>query len=163
MRYFVDVGGGSVELDVQRNGDGTYLMRDSTGRELHVESAASDAFAHTLLVDGHVIEAHLPSSELKLGSNRYLVHVESERERAAGRARPRELQALKDIRAPMPGRIVRVSCEAGSHVSKGAALVVIEAMKMQNELCAKADYVIRKVYVAAGDTVERGAVLIEFE
>jgi len=163
MRYFVNVGGSSVELEVVRASDGKYVVRDGAGREFSVQSVTSDASLHTLLVDGHLVEARLPSGELKLASNRYRVQVESERERAAARARPRELESQKDLRAPMPGRIVRVSCDAGAAVSKGSPLVVIEAMKMQNELCAKTDEVVRKVCVAAGDTVDRGALLIEFE
>ena len=63
----------------------------------------------------------------------------------------------------MPGRIVRVACAVGEAVQKGSPLIVIEAMKMQNELYAKQDATVRAVHVKNGDTVERGAVLVELE
>ncbi len=58
---------------------------------------------------------------------------------------------------------MRVLCEPGATVQQGAPLIVIEAMKMQNELCAKTAALVRAVHVAVGQTVERGSLLIELE
>jgi pyruvate carboxylase subunit B len=63
--------------------------------------------------------------------------------------------------APMPGLIVRVLVVAGAEVQAGQGLVVMEAMKMENELRASAGGVVRAVLVAAGMVVEKGAVLVE--
>ncbi|MEQ8378077.1 acetyl/propionyl/methylcrotonyl-CoA carboxylase subunit alpha [Parvibaculum sp.] len=67
------------------------------------------------------------------------------------------------LKAPMPGKIVQVLVEAGAKVRKGAALVVMEAMKMEQTLVAGADSVVTDVYVGVGDQVEAGAALITFE
>ncbi len=67
------------------------------------------------------------------------------------------------LKAPMPGKVVQVLAEAGVRVSKGAALIVMEAMKMEQTLAAAADGVIASVNVAAGDQVEAGAALVVFE
>lgn len=64
------------------------------------------------------------------------------------------------LTSPMPGRIVSVSVQSGEQVAAGRLLLVIEAMKMQNELYSQADARIDAVLVKAGDTVERGAVLL---
>lgn len=66
------------------------------------------------------------------------------------------------LSSPMPGRIVSVSVAPGDRVEAGQLLLVIEAMKMQNELYSDAAGTIENVLVAAGDTVERGAALIRF-
>ncbi|MGB5950630.1 MAG: acetyl/propionyl/methylcrotonyl-CoA carboxylase subunit alpha [Parvibaculum sp.] len=71
-----------------------------------------------------------------------------------------EVGALK---SPMPGKIVAVLTGAGAAVKKGAALVVMEAMKMEQTLAAPADGVVEAVNVAAGDQVEAGAALVTFE
>jgi biotin carboxyl carrier protein len=63
--------------------------------------------------------------------------------------------------APMPGLIVRVNVQVGDSVRAGAPVVVIEAMKMENELRAQTAGVVSAVRVQAGSTVERGAVLVE--
>jgi biotin carboxyl carrier protein len=63
--------------------------------------------------------------------------------------------------APMPGLIVRINVEVGDAVRAGSPLVVIEAMKMENELRAQAPGVVSAVRVQPGSTVERGTVLVE--
>ena len=65
--------------------------------------------------------------------------------------------------APMPGLIVRVNARPGDSVRAGQGLVVMEAMKMENELRATADGTVKAVLVNAGVAVEKGAVLLELE
>lgn len=72
--------------------------------------------------------------------------------------RLRKCGAVK-ITAPMPGKIVAVKAQAGASVKKGDAVLVLEAMKMENEICAAQDGVIASVEVAVGDMVEGGDVL----
>ncbi len=67
------------------------------------------------------------------------------------------------LKAPMPGLVVRVLVIAGDHVTAGAGLVVMEAMKMENELKAAAAGTVKRVLVKPGDKVEKGAMLIELE
>ncbi|MGH7731018.1 MAG: acetyl-CoA carboxylase biotin carboxyl carrier protein subunit, partial [Candidatus Eiseniibacteriota bacterium] len=64
------------------------------------------------------------------------------------------------VQAPMPGLVVRVEVAAGQRVETGAGLVVVEAMKMENELRAPRPGVVETVHVAAGQTVEKGAPLV---
>lgn len=63
------------------------------------------------------------------------------------------------ITAPMPGKIVAVKADAGKAVKKGDVVVVLEAMKMENEICAPQDGTIVGIDVAVGDQVEGGNVL----
>ena len=67
------------------------------------------------------------------------------------------------ILAPMPGLIVRVNVNPGDHVVAGQGIVVMEAMKMENELRATAAGIVRSVEVAAGTAVEKGALLVALE
>jgi biotin carboxyl carrier protein len=67
------------------------------------------------------------------------------------------------VRSPMPGRVLKVLVAEGASVSAGAPVVVIEAMKMENELVAARSGVVKSVRVRAGDTVERDAPLLEIE
>jgi len=68
-------------------------------------------------------------------------------------------KAAPKTTAPMPGKIVAVKAQAGASVKKGDAVLVLEAMKMENEICAAQDGVIASVEVAVGDMVEGGDVL----
>ena len=76
------------------------------------------------------------------------------------KGREDELGAGGVVKALMPGRIVRVMVNKGDNVRKGAALVVLEAMKMQNEIQAPADGIVDGVFVETGQTVESGADLV---
>ncbi|MBX3493160.1 MAG: acetyl/propionyl/methylcrotonyl-CoA carboxylase subunit alpha [Parvibaculum sp.] len=67
------------------------------------------------------------------------------------------------LKSPMPGKIVQVLVEAGATVKRGTALVVMEAMKMEQTLLAAADGKVASVNVAVGDQVEAGAALVAFE
>ena len=64
------------------------------------------------------------------------------------------------VKAPMPGNIMKVNCKAGAAVKKGDVLIVLEAMKMENDICAPQDGVVASVEVAQGATVETDAVLV---
>jgi len=64
------------------------------------------------------------------------------------------------VRAPMPGKVVEVLAKSGEQVTKGQAVVVIEAMKMQNELASEIDGSVAEIFVKAGDTVEAGTKLV---
>ena len=65
------------------------------------------------------------------------------------------------LEAPMPGTVVQLRVEAGATVAAGETLVVMESMKMEISIQSPRDGAVEAVLVAAGDQVERGAVLIE--
>ncbi len=65
------------------------------------------------------------------------------------------------VRSPMPGTVLRMNLAKGDRVKKGQPVLVLEAMKMENEIVAHGDGVLCEVYVSAGDTVQGGAPLFE--
>lgn len=71
-------------------------------------------------------------------------------------------EAEKNLCAPMPGRVLEIRVKAGDELVSGEALIVLEAMKMENVLAAQGDVKVSVVHVATGESVEKGAVLIEF-
>lgn len=70
--------------------------------------------------------------------------------------------AVSDVKAPMPGKVIRVMAQPGDDVKKGDDLLVLEAMKMENVLQSPADGSVAEVRVASGDTVEKNTVLVVF-
>jgi biotin carboxyl carrier protein len=100
------------------------------------------------------------------------VYVNGEEQRfTIQKGKPRVLGAKKDagaakgakVKPPMPGRIVSIDVKVGDTVKKGQGLLVLEAMKMQNEIAAPADGLVKAVNVKAGQTVDGNAVLVEIE
>src|SRR5687767_15349352 len=70
---------------------------------------------------------------------------------------------ISHLAAPMPGMIVRLNVKEGDQVRVGQGLVVMEAMKMENELRAASDGVVKRVVASPGTAVEKGALLLEME
>jgi biotin carboxyl carrier protein len=68
---------------------------------------------------------------------------------------------VNDIKAPMPGMVLKVMVENGQQIQKGDALIVLEAMKMENILKAPSDGVIKKIHIVKGDKVEKNQVLLK--
>ena len=64
------------------------------------------------------------------------------------------------VKAPMPGNIMKVNCKVGASVKKGEVLMVLEAMKMENDICAPQDGVVASVEVTQGASVETDALLV---
>lgn len=72
-------------------------------------------------------------------------------------------KTIDSIKAPMPGIILAVDVEKGQAVKEGDTLVILEAMKMENAITCPKDTVIKDIYVAIGDTVDKNKLLINFE
>lgn len=118
----------------------------------------------SIRVDGRVVDLTLEGQPPEVGAvasgHRSYVRVESERQRAAAAAR-KGASAGGDtiVKSPMPGRVVRILTSAGADVEAGATLCVIEAMKMENEVKAKAACKVIELHVTEGATVEGSAKL----
>jgi biotin carboxyl carrier protein len=72
-------------------------------------------------------------------------------------------QKISEVKAPMPGMVLRVMAEPGQHIKKGEPLIVLESMKMENVLISSADDMVKKVIVVKGDKVEKNQVLLVME
>ncbi|MCC6523502.1 MAG: biotin/lipoyl-binding protein [Polyangiaceae bacterium] len=173
MRYVVTLPGGrEVEVDVARRPSGelaAHLAGDApaaavTDAELGLGRGAPGA--HTVAVVGHRVvdlwlDGRAPALEAVARGARFPVRVESARERsAAARHRPDESGPTR-IASPMPGRVVKVLVAPGDVVVAGQPVVVIEAMKMENELACDRGGTVQVVHCQAGQTVEGGAALVE--
>ena len=165
MKYFVTIGGRTVEVEV--DGDRvTVAGRTVTATLRQVPGSP----LRQLLLDGRSIAVAVdPAGRGRWGltrlGERWDAEVVDERTRYI-----RGLTGTGDgsrgpdaLRAPMPGLVVRVLVEPGQSVAPGAGLVVLEAMKMENELKAPAAGKIRQVRISAGEAVEKGQVLVELE
>jgi biotin carboxyl carrier protein len=166
MRYFVALGAREIPVDVTSLPSGGWDVRVD-GQVVQVDAVrAGDALS--VRVDGRMIDllldGPLPNVQFIAGGVRGDATIETERSRA-GRSAGRGAGAKgpETVTAPMPGRIVRIPVAPGDAVEAGAPLVVIEAMKMENELRALHAARVATVHVRPGDTVERGAKLVSFE
>ena len=78
-------------------------------------------------------------------------------------AKPKPAAGLSKVDAPLPGTIFKLNVKEGDSVKKGQTILILEAMKMENNILAEKDGVINKIHVAEGDAVLQGDILVEIE
>jgi biotin carboxyl carrier protein len=180
MRYFVTFAASTPEspdsthaIEVVTRGDGSVEAR-MDGKPIAVDvaeagPALSVRVGHRvfdLWIDGHDGRSNAAGSarasfDFVASGTRGRAMIESERSRMAGRATRPGGGGGCSIRAPMPGRVIKLLVSEGEAVEAGTPVAVVEAMKMENELCADAPGVVRSIHVTAGQTVDGGATLVD--
>lgn len=162
MKFIAREGGRELDVEVLRHGSG-YRVRIND-RWLEADLVSIGRFLRSLrLEDGTQVSlAHHREGnthELTLGGATVMVEIVDPLA-ARRRRREDEIAGGGVVKAMMPGRVVRVLVAKGDAVKKGAGLLILEAMKMENEIQAPADGVVDDVFVTAGQTVESGAELM---
>jgi len=166
MKYHVGIGDEQFEIVV----DGDDITVNGRRVRAHLDDLAA-AGAHTLRIgdEVHAVTARRGSDrgtfDIAVGGHRFAVEALDARAkaiRAIAGASGRPTGPVHLI-APMPGLIVRINVQAGDTVQPGQGLVVMEAMKMENELRAASAATVKRVAVTTGSAVEKGALLLEME
>ena len=163
MRYFVTIGSQTHEVEVE----GTRVVVGGVALETQLAPVTGTPLYH-LLLGG---ESWTVAAEPLEGGGRWTLGIVGERvEVAVQDERSREMAAVSGktqpsagggtVHAPMPGLVVRIEVAEGQQVDAGAGLVVVEAMKMENELRAPRPGMVQTVHVAVGQAVEKGASLV---
>ena len=166
MRYHVTIGARTHLIDVE----GGAVTVDGERLETHWDQIPGTPLVHLLLgkeswtVACQQLDDTGPPRRWAMGAagERFEVDVQDDRAKQieALTGQGRRPAASGVVKAPMPGLVVRVEVSAGQEVEAGAPLVVVEAMKMENELRAPRRGVVAQIHVTAGDRVEKGAALV---
>ena len=99
--------------------------------------------------------------EMVIAGQRFEVHVEDEREKAlTGSIKSAHAADEAIVRAPMPGLVLGIPCEAGAKVERGQTVAILEAMKMENDLASPIAGTIKEIKVTQGQTVNQGDALV---
>jgi biotin carboxyl carrier protein len=161
----VEVDGTLRRLSVERNEGSCVFHMD--GRAIAVDLCEPMPGVLSLLVEGgsyRCVRTVVADEEtIAVGTLQHRVVVSDPRSLRSQRKRPGAGNGALQIKASMPGRVARVLVMPGEAVAAHQGVVVIEAMKMQNELKAARDGRITEVRVAAGDKVASGQVLAVLE
>jgi len=165
MIYEVTLGEKTYRVELTRAGEQWKCRLD--GRELPVDIVYGQNGVLSLLLGGKSYEVKQETvgaeTNVVVGHERFNASVRDPRSfRSRSRVGAAE-QGVMKIKAPMPGKVVRVLAGVGTQVELGQSVIVIEAMKMQNELKAPKNGVVKKINVAEGAAVDAGQALAEVE
>jgi biotin carboxyl carrier protein len=166
VKYLTRLDGEEREFVIERHGGKLTARSGDTVRELDL-ALVGDGATFSLLVDGHsydvVPDIDREEVSLQMLGQRFVVHVEDERERAAHAVAGSKPPGKQELRAAMPGIVIDIKVAVGDAVEAGKTLVVLEAMKMQNPLSAEADGKVVRILCKKGEAVASGALLLEIE
>jgi biotin carboxyl carrier protein len=166
MKFYLTLNSGrEVEIEVLEQGPGrARLLVDD--REIEADFRDVDRLGqYAVGIDGRSYAASIEQhSETDLGvtiaGESFRVQAVDERERAAGELAASRPKA-ETILASMPGIVVAVHIEVGQILAPGDPVLVLEAMKMQNEICSEHGGVVQEVLVSAGENVAGNEVLVK--
>ncbi len=162
MTYDVVVDGKTHQVELTR-GDQLWLCKVD-GQEIDVDAALTARDILSVLVGGKAYEIKRERSlqgelHMVIGSARYAVDVQDPRSLRTRRAVAGLEAGPQKLKAPMPGKIVRIMVSEKEQVRTGQGLIVMEAMKMQNEMKSPKDGKVQKILTAEGSTVNAGDTL----
>jgi 3-methylcrotonyl-CoA carboxylase alpha subunit len=167
MKWMVRGTVGAREVDVERSTDGFEVVLDGRTHKVDLLCVDREVASLRFIEDGRSFEV----SFLRTAARNWRVGV---REREFDLQVLTPVEAIDEggalegfgpsrIEAPIPGKVVAIKVKPGDEVQVGDALVVLEAMKMENELMAEQNGRVAEVHVAAGSTVDAGQILVELE
>jgi len=168
MKLQAEIGDAKHELDIKRDGENVYA--DIDGRNYELEASQPEPNVYLLKHENKVYEIFVSPNEkagepyqVRAGMHDLEIKlIDPKRLRGTGSS-DALADGVAEIKTAMPGKVVRILVEKGTEVKKGEGVVVVEAMKMQNELKSPKDGIIKDIRIAEGATVSAGDVLLSIE
>ncbi len=164
MKYFVEIEGREIEVDLSEDGerlsatigDERYLIDERDVDRLGQYSNLVDCESYAVS-----LEKERDKYRVAIGGEGFTVICEDERERAASALEGPRGSGGGIVESVMPGVVLKLEVELGQRVEPDTTLLILEAMKMQNEIKADAGGVISQVFVEEGNAVGAGEKLVE--
>ena len=166
MKYFVEVNGRERVVELSERLGRLSVLVD--GEPVEVDYGDVDGLGQLLVLSGGEsfgvsVEGDTNRMGITIAGHLYDVAIEDERERAASAAERAAAKRGGLVKSVMPGVVFELLVEPGQAVEEGQPLLILEAMKMQNELAAPTSGLVREVHVRQGEAVAGGAKLVTLE
>ncbi len=161
MNYDVTIDGKNYKLELERVDKGWRCRLD--GREVHLDAILPRRDVLSVIIDGkaYEIKREQTATDLHLwvGPVRYAAELRDPRSLRGRKSLAGADSGPRKLIAPMPGKVVRVLAPEETAVEAGQGILVMEAMKMQNEIKSPKKGVVRKIVATEGSSVNPGDVL----
>jgi biotin carboxyl carrier protein len=166
MKFEIHLSGASGKqsrtIDLERDADGWRITLDGQPIAADAVQIAPNVFSILIAGQSHEIRAAQTAAGklmLQIGSQEFSAEVLDPRAWRGRRHGAIEAEGRQEIVAPMPGKIIRLLVDAGAKVEAGQGLIVVEAMKMQNEIRSPKSGTVERIFAKEGQPVNAGEVL----
>lgn len=168
MKLQAEIAGEKLELDITREDGKVFALVN--GRKYELEASEPEPNVFFLKNGDKVYQVYVSPQQLSgnrtkvtVGTNEFEIKLIDPRRLRGSEAADETIGGAAEIRTAMPGKVVRILVKQADEVKKGDGVIVVEAMKMQNEMKAPKDGRVSEIKVVDGDTVGAGDVLVMIE
>lgn len=166
MKYQVRIGEQEFKVGIKEKEAG--LQVDLGGKEINADlTELKKNKIYSLLMDNRAYDLEIRRKDaefvINYGGRKYSGEILEETLARLKSAIPKEILKQKELKAPMPGLIVKVEVQEGQVLKAGEGVVIMEAMKMENEIKSHFDGKVKKILVKERQPVDKGQVLIVLE
>jgi biotin carboxyl carrier protein len=164
MRVQVDIGGQARAVELERSPRGWSIRLD--GRPVNADAVEISPGVYSILLEGRSYDVRVAPApggadlHIQAGEDEFAARILDPRVWLGRRHDILETEGRQQITAPMPGKVVRVLIRQGDRVEAGQGLLVVEAMKMQNEIRSPKSGIVERLFVAEGQAVNAGETLV---
>lgn len=163
MAYIVKIDEKKYKVDIKNISNNFSILLNN--RKIQAEVVSNNGSQMTLFIDNkfyNIVSEN--ENQISVNNEDYAVEVVDEQIQKMLKTSPDSAQKKEVIvSAPMPGLIVEIEVKEGDKVSANQGIMIVEAMKMQNEMKSPKDGIVKKIYVKNGQTVNSGDSLISIE
>jgi biotin carboxyl carrier protein len=165
MKLIAEVNNEKINIEVNQSDETVFAEID--GRKYNLEATQPEPNVWLFKLDGKIFECHVnnfgENGIVRIGNSEVSVKlIDPKRLRGAGDS-DSNAEGIAEIRTAMPGKIVKVLVKPSDEVFAGDGVIIVEAMKMQNEMKAPKDGTVKEVRFEAGETVNAGDILLVIE
>ena len=164
MKLHANTDDGTVEIEITR--DGRSVTAKVDGREYQLDASQPERGVYLLKHGSKVFQAAVTSdsgTSIEISGNSYDVAIHDPRKLRSNAGDAQQNDGRAEIKTAMPGKVVRILRSLNETVAKGDGLIVVEAMKMQNEMRSPKDGIVAAINTSEGETVNAGEVLLVVE
>jgi len=162
MKLQAELNGEKHEIEIKRDGEKVFARVDD--REYELEASEVEPNVYLFKYNHQIFQIYAaPNGIVNLGNHQLEISVTDPKRLHSSGIDDAKAEGIVEIKTAMPGKLVRVLVEAGAEVKQGESVLVVEAMKMQNEMKAPKDGVVKEICFPEGATVNAGDVLAVIE
>jgi biotin carboxyl carrier protein len=162
MKLQAELNNKKHEVEIKRDGEKVWARVDEREYELEVSEVERDVFS--LKHDNRIFQIYVaPNGIVNVGNTQFEVNLFDPKKLRGLGSSFGNVDGIAEIKTAMPGKLVRVLVESGAEIKQGDGVLVVEAMKMQNEMKSPKDGIVKEIRFSEGATVNAGDVLAIIE
>jgi biotin carboxyl carrier protein len=162
MKLQAELNNENHEIEIKRDGEKVFARVDD--RNYEIEASEVEPNVYLFKHDNQIYQIYVaPNGVVNLGNNQLEIKIVDPKRLRGAASSVANADGAAEIKTAMPGKLVRVLAAEGAEIKQGEGVLIVEAMKMQNEMKSPKDGIVKEIRYAEGATVNAGDVLAIIE